>query len=192
MRNKYIQGVILFLIFSAVISSQFGCSQPEKPKEMTHEEMVARGAHLVAFGGCNDCHSPKVMTAMGPVPDTTRLMSGHPAGDPMPEFDWKLISEKHMNLASWDLTAWAGMWGHSYAANLTPDDETGIGRWQPEMFINAIRTGKHLGAGRPILPPMPVASVNELSDEDLRAVFAYLKSLKPVSNKVPDPTPPQM
>lgn len=192
MRNKYIQGAILFLIFSVIIGTQFGCSTTEKPKEMTKEEIVARGEYLVNFGGCNDCHSPKIMTAMGPVPDTTRLLSGHPENEPMPEIDWKLVTEKHLNIFSPDLTAARGMWGTSYSANLTPDPETGIGRWQPEMFINAIRTGKHLGAGRPIMPPMPVASVNALSDEDLKAIFAYLQTLKPVSNKVPDPTPPVM
>lgn len=80
-----------------------------------------------------------------------------------------------------------GSWGSSYSANLTPDNETGIGTWQPEMLINALRTGKHLGAGRPILPPMPWEGIGKLSDDDLRAMFAYFKSLPPIKNKVSDP-----
>jgi hypothetical protein len=86
-------------------------------------------------------------------------------------------------------TAWAGPWGISFTANLTPDS-TGLGNWTPEMFIAAIRTGKHAGVGRPILPPMPWPQYRNFTDEDLRAIFAYLHSLKPVHNVVPQPVPP--
>jgi cytochrome c553 len=58
------------------------------------------------------------------------------------------------------------------------------------MFVNALRKGQHLGAGRPILPPMPWQVLNEQSDDDLKAIFAYLKSLPPVKNQVPEPVPP--
>ena len=57
------------------------------------------------------------------------------------------------------VTAWAGPWGVSYAANLTPDKRTGIGAWTADQFIKTMRTGKHLGVGRPVLPPMPVEAV---------------------------------
>lgn len=89
-----------------------------------------------------------------------------------------------------DISAAVNPWGASFAANLTPDNETGIGTWNEEMFVNALRTGKHLGAGRPIMPPMPWELVRQHSDEDLKAMFAYLKSLKPIKNKVPDYLPP--
>ncbi|HZQ59913.1 MAG TPA: diheme cytochrome c-553, partial [Casimicrobiaceae bacterium] len=89
-----------------------------------------------------------------------------------------------------DLTAWAGPWGVSYAANLTPD-KTGIAGWTVDQFIQAMRTGKHLGVGRPILPPMPWQQIGKLTDRDLRAIYAYLKSLKPIDNQVPAPTPPK-
>jgi hypothetical protein len=91
-----------------------------------------------------------------------------------------------------DITAFAGPWGISYAANLTSDSATGIGAWTEEQFIKSMRTGKHLGAenGRPILPPMPWPFISKMTDEDLSAVYAYLKSLPPVSNRVPAPTPP--
>jgi len=87
------------------------------------------------------------------------------------------------------VTTAIGPWGVSFAANLTPDNETGIGSWQPEIFINSLKTGKHLSAGRPILPIMPWQALGTLKEEDLRAIFAYLKSLPPVKNKVPDPIP---
>jgi hypothetical protein len=88
------------------------------------------------------------------------------------------------------LTAWSGPWGISYAANLTPDTNTGLGIWTEEMFIRAIREGKHMGYGRDLLPPMPWQYFSELTDEDLKAIFAYLRSIPPVQNRVPDPVPP--
>lgn len=68
--------------------------------------------------------------------------------------------------------------------------ETGIGVWTTEIFIKAMRTGKHMGAGRPILPPMPWFNYAKATDEDLKAILAYLKTLKPIKNAVPAPIPP--
>ena len=90
-----------------------------------------------------------------------------------------------------ELTAWIGPWGISFSANLTPDEETGIGSWKENMFINTMRNGLHLDAGRPILPPMPFMNLASLKDEDLKSIFAYLKSIKPIRNKVPEPIPPK-
>jgi hypothetical protein len=90
-----------------------------------------------------------------------------------------------------DLTAWAGPWGVSFAANLTPDKATGLGAWTADQFIKTMRTGKHMGVGRPILPPMPVQNVAALGDADLAALFAYLRSLKPIQNQVPAPLTPK-
>ena len=88
-------------------------------------------------------------------------------------------------------TAWSGPWGVSFAANLTPDPETGIWReMTEEQFIQALRTGRHLGQGRPILPPMPWPLYGKKTDEDLKAIYAYLQTIPPIRNKVPDPLPP--
>jgi hypothetical protein len=95
-----------------------------------------------------------------------------------------------MFTGSGTMTAWSGPWGTSFTANLTPDKETGLGNWTVEQFIQAIRTQRHLGRGRPILPPMPAVIYANLSDEDLRAVFAYLQSIPAISNRVPEPLPP--
>lgn len=160
------------------------------PAAMTHDQMVARGRYLVAVGSCNDCHSPKVFTAEGGVfPDSTRLLSGHPADSPLPHFDPASVGPGKWTLFNDDFTACVGPWGVTFSQNLTPDTETGTGSWPKEMFIQALRTGKHLGSGRPIMPPMPWPSLAQASDEDLGAIYEFLHSLPPISNKVPDPIP---
>jgi len=152
---------------------------------------LRRGEQLATFGGCHDCHTPKVMTLQGPQLDTSRLLSGYPSQTSLPAVPNAVIGPTQWGaLASSDLTAWAGPWGISFAANLTPD-VTGLGPWTAQEFIQTMRTGRHRGAGRAILPPMPWFDVGALTDKDLKALFAYLKSLKPISNQVPQPVPPE-
>lgn len=177
----------LIPIATILLFLSVGCVKEQQKMEMTHSELVERGKFLVAVGGCTDCHSPKVFGPQGPQTDTTRFLAGYPAENPLPQVDMSLVQPGKWVLFSQDITAAVGPWGASFAANLTPDNETGIGTWQSEMFVNAMRKGKHLGAGRQILPPMPWENVGKLSDEDLNAIFYYLKSIKPVKNKVPEP-----
>jgi hypothetical protein len=146
---------------------------------------VARGKYLVTAMGCHDCHTPWHMGANGPEPDMTQALSGHPASmtlppPPQPSGPW-IASFAATN------TAWSGPWGISYTANLTPDRDTGLGAWTEQQFLDAIRSGRHQGRGRPILPPMPWQWFKSLNDADLKAMFAYLKTVPPISNKVPDP-----
>lgn len=154
------------------------------------KSQVEWGAHIVAIGGCNDCHTPKKMTAMGPVPDMSLLLSGHPSKMPVPDVNRNEMESKGLAVTN-DLTAWVGPWGVSYAANLTPDG-TGIGNWEYPQFERAIREGKFMGSenGRQLLPPMPWQGLGKMTDGELKAVFAYLKSIKPVHNLVPDAEPP--
>jgi hypothetical protein len=189
MSKNILLGTLLSILFFFVVLIFISCNKNEK-KEMTKEEMQIRGAYLVTLSGCNHCHSPKVFTDMGPVPDTTKLLSGHPAAPVLPPIDPAMVQPGKWILTPGDLTAWVGPWGVSFAANLTPDEPTGIGTWTDEVFIKAIRSGKHMGVGRPIMPPMPWADIAKATDEDLKAIFAYLKTLPPVRNKVPDPIPP--
>ena len=152
---------------------------------------IKKGLYLVNLGGCNDCHSGKVFTNLGPMPDTTRLLAGHMTNGKLPEVNTNMISpDKWGGFFNNDLTAWVGPWGVSFAANLTPDETTGIGLWTEDVFIKAMRTGKHMGSGRTILPPMPWQNYAQLDDEDLRAIFAYLKSIRPIKNAVPQPIAP--
>ena len=156
------------------------------------KDQIKRGEYLSIIGGCNDCHTPKLMTPKGPAPDPARLLSGHPANASIaPVPPGVLGAGKWAAMTNDDLTAWVGPWGISFAANLTPDVETGLGGWTAAQFIQSMRTGKHLGVGRPILPPMPVSALAAMTDPDLNAMFAYLKSLKPIKNLVPAPMPPK-
>lgn len=149
-------------------------------------KQIKRGEYLVLSGGCGDCHAPKTMTPEGPVEDKARGLSGHPAEPKLPPPP-KLPPGPWAVVASGDLTAWSGPWGISYARNLTPDKETGIGDWTEQNFLDTIKTGKRMGKGRPLLPPMPWQVVKNLTDEDLKAVFAYLMSQPAVKNPVPEP-----
>lgn len=153
---------------------------------------VERGAYLVMAGGCNDCHSPKAMTDKGPVPDTTRLLSGHHGGAQLPVIPAGLISPTGWGvLSNNDLTAWAGPWGVSFAYNLTPDNATGLGSWDENTFIQTLRTGKFMAMSRDILPPMPWQNIGRMKEEDLKDIFAYLKSLAPINNPIPPPVAPE-
>ncbi|WP_373055685.1 c-type cytochrome [Zunongwangia sp. H14] len=156
----------------------------------TVTDSLKRGEYLVNTIGCHDCHSPKRMGEYGPEIIPELALSGYQAGQPLPKVPNDAIEGGWM-LMNADLTAAAGPWGISYAANITSDD-TGIGTWKKEQFIKSIRDGKHMGMpeGRAILPPMPWQNFAKLSDEDLEAIFSYLKSTKPVNNAVPPPSSP--
>jgi mono/diheme cytochrome c family protein len=159
------------------------------PATADSQSQIERGRLLVIGGACHDCHSPKVFNNGAPEADPARLLSGHPesAGVPQPfkgdGGPWTTHVNDH-------LTAWSGAWGVSFAANLTPDQNTGLGIWTEDMFLNAMKQGKHMGTSRPILPPMPWMYSGQLPDEDLKAMFAYLKSLPAVANRVPVPLDP--
>jgi hypothetical protein len=158
---------------------------PEAKTEAPKQSPAERGKYLVNAGVCDDCHTPKNMGPNGPEPDMSRRLSGHPENaklGPVPK-----LTGGWMAAGSADFTAWAGPWGVSYTANLTPDQNTGLGIWTEDMFIAAIRTGKHMGKSRPILPPMPWPNFKDLTDDDLKAIFAFLRTLPPISNHVPDP-----
>ena len=190
----------ILLPFLAVILV-CSCKSPEEKKtddysmepvtEMDSTEMIKRGEYLVDLGGCHHCHSPKMMTDRGPVPDPNRLLSGHPADEALPSYDAE--TAKGFVLFTMGLTSSTGPWGTSFAANLTPD-ATGIGSWTEAQFFKAIREGKFKGleGSRPLLPPMPWQDFAKMTDQDLRSIFVYLKSLKPVENLVPSTIPPQM
>lgn len=155
----------------------------------SQETLVQRGQYLVTIMGCNDCHSPKIMTPHGPDIDSAHQFSGHPASLPVSKVDAAMLQS--WVLFNQSLTAFVGPWGVSFAANIT-SDETGIGNWTEAQFFKAIREGKYKGMDntRPLLPPMPWNMYRNASDEDLRAIFAYLKSTPPVENRVPAPIPP--
>ena len=151
-------------------------------------DKLARGKYLVTTSGCNDCHTPWKMGPKGPEPDMSRMLSGHPEDmvlppSPQPQGPW-IVSAAATN------TAWSGPWGVSFTANLTPDAETGLGKWTQRNFSETIRTGRHMGRGRQILPPMPIPMYKSFTDADLEAIFSYLQSIPAVKNRVSEPLPP--
>ncbi len=184
MKNHHRSVASVLMIGAIFISSSALGQKPNK-------KLIERGQYLVTLGGCNDCHTPKKMGPKGPEMDETRLLSGHPAHEPLPEIPKDVLApDKWAAITNMHLSAWVGPWGVSFARNLTPDIETGIGSWTEQVFIKALRTGKDMGEGRPILPPMPWENFAKLTDADLKAIFAYLKSIPAVKNAVPEPMPP--
>jgi hypothetical protein len=182
-----------FLIMTSVVIMT-SCEISEKKSktevasiDFSDKELIKRGKYLVTTSACHDCHSPKIMTPEGPILDTTRLLSGHPKDQPI----GPIVKTQDWILFNHTLTAAAGPWGVSFSANLTPDD-TGIGNWKYEQFLTAIRKGKSKGLenNRMLLPPMPWDMYRNMNDQDLQAIFAYLKSLPKVDNLVPTPIPP--
>jgi cytochrome c553 len=150
---------------------------------------VERGRYLVSTSACHDCHTPWKLGQKGPEPDMTRMLSGHPASIDVPAAP--PASQAWPTSASGTMTAWAGPWGTSFTANLTPDKATGLGAWTKDEFIAALRTGRHQGRGREILPPMPWPVYGQMTDADLEAIFAYLQTIPAIANKVPEPRLPQ-
>jgi hypothetical protein len=177
-------------IFSIVLLLQPGCTGEVKTKVMTQGEKIALGKYIVHTSACDDCHTPKIFTEKGPVFDTTKLLSGHPQGETLPSLDLKALGQNTWAATTMGLTAWVGPWGVSYASNLTPDNATGIGTMTEEMFLKCMKEGKYMGVGRTLLPPMPWEVYGKKSDDDLKAIYAYLMSLKPIRNEVPQPVPP--
>ena len=157
----------------------------------TLQEMIARGAYLVNIIGCDDCHTPKKMTPQGPVPDLDRRFSGYPSNEPLPKINKNEVGPGKWVLTTNDLTAFVGPWGVSFGANLTPD-ATGLGNWTFKNFKTAIREGKFMGLEnqRMLLPTMPWQNFKKLTDRDLRAMYEYFKTVKPIKNVVPNPIPP--
>ncbi len=167
-----------------LLCSVLGCRGVTETADAAAVDPVARGEYLVTAMGCDDCHTPLKMGPGGPAPDMTRRLSGHPETMVMPPAP--AASGPWMVVGAATMTAWSGPWGVTYSANLTPDEETGMGVWDEAMFVKAMREGRHLGAGRDILPPMPWRNLARLTDDDLKDVFAYLQSLPPIRNHVPE------
>ncbi len=178
-----------FLVLLIAIMFVASCQDEPVKKELSQEELIARGEYIVSTSGCHDCHTPKKMTEQGPVPDENYLLAGHPADLPIPEYDKSIL--KDWALFNHSLTAAVGPWGVSFSANITSDG-TGLGNWTYDQFKTAMTKGlyKGLEGSRPIMPPMPWQEFQNYTDEDLRAIFAYLQSTKPVQNVPPAYIPP--
>ena len=187
-RTQTILGGSFLALAAALTAAATSVAAASTPAQASKPNLE-HGAYLVKTMGCNDCHTPWKLGPRGPEPDMTRALTGHPQEMVMPPpppavgpWVWHGAATN---------TAFAGPWGVSFTKNLTPDPETGLGRWTEEMFVAAMRTGRDQGKGRPIKPPMPVQIIAALPDEDIKSIFAYLQSLAPVKNKVPETIDPE-
>jgi mono/diheme cytochrome c family protein len=149
-------------IAAAGLSLGAGSTKSEtKAEPAASKSVVERGRYLAITMGCNDCHTPGALFGG---PDFSRELSGSDVG-------------------------WRGPWGTSFARNLTPDPETGLGAWTADEIANALRSGVRKD-GTVLLPPMPWPNTAQMSEPDLRALVAYLRSLPPVKHKVTRAVPP--
>jgi mono/diheme cytochrome c family protein len=126
------------------------------------DTVVERGKYLVAVIGCGDCHTPGYFLGK---PDITKSLAGSNVGFAVPGL------------------------GVFVAPNLTPDQDTGLGKWTAEQIVAAITKGERPD-GRILAPVMPWNDLSHLAKEDAVAIAAYLKSLPPIQNKVSGPFGP--
>ena len=127
--------------------------------EAADREQVLWGKYLVTLGLCTDCHTPGYFFGK---PDMGRYLGGSEVGFHIPDL------------------------GVFHGPNLTPDKETGLGNWSADDIVRAIQTGTRPD-GRVLAPIMPWHAFAQLTKPDAQAIAAFLKSLPPVSNKVPGP-----
>ena len=204
--KKFSVVTLIILMSSVFIFSRCNQGKPdntETPKDSAQtqtqaglpayggfENQLTWGKHIVAIGGCNDCHTPKKMGPAGPEDNMDLELSGSPSQ--MPEINVNRNEMESKGLAVTNMTQWIGPWGTSYTANINSDSTTGVGTWTADQFILCIRKGKYGGvaAGRNLLPPMPWQGIAQMSDDELKAVYAYLQSTRPIHNVVPQPQPP--
>ena len=182
-----VSAIAALLAIAVIACNSSSGNVPVAATKIDSAARVKRGEYLVNAIGCDDCHSPKRMGLRGPELIPELRFSGFPHDGQLPPVDTNQVKKGWM-LLSPDLTGAVGMWGASYAGNITSDG-TGIGNWKEENFIRAMREGKYKGLenSRPLLPPMPWTNFRNMSDEDLTAIFAYLKTTRPVNNVVPAP-----
>ncbi|MEO5893270.1 MAG: diheme cytochrome c-553 [Ferruginibacter sp.] len=181
--------ILVTMLVVVAIANIISCNNDKAEQPVTtavsNDSLIKRGSYLVTLGGCDDCHSPKKFGPNGPEVDMDLRLSGYPANRPFPPYDSNMV-KKGIMMFNGDLTSAAGPWGVSFAANIT-SDETGLGNWNEAHFFKAMREGKFKGldGSRSLLPPMPWQNFKQMTDDDLKAVFAFLKSTKPVKNIVP-------
>lgn len=197
--------VIVFVAFLATISLLSKCNTengPNQNAEVKMDDTVSYGGyktaeqwekHIVTIAGCSDCHPLKKMASTGAKPNIELTLSGHSANMPSPDTDRNQIESKGLAVTN-DLTAWVGPWGISYVANITSDNSTGIGKWSLEQFMACLRKGKYMGLekARNLLVHMTWQDFQNLTDNEMKVVFAYLKSTKPIHNIVPQTAAPLM
>jgi len=185
-KKLFLFTAVTVAVITALVACTSGSSESGKtPDVISQDNLVKRGEYLVTIAGCDDCHTPKKMGPMGPEPDMSLRLSCYRSALPFPKVDTNVIKQGWA-LVNPELTGWAGPWGASFTANIT-SDATGIGNWSFDQFKKAFQQGKWKGLDgtRPLMPPMPWQNYSHMVEDDVKAIFAYLKSTKPINNVEP-------
>jgi len=131
-------------------------------------DTIDRGAYMIELLGCGSCHTNG---AFDGEPDMTKGLAGSSTGIAFTT----PLDEKYPGIV--------------YPPNITPDEETGIGNWSDRQIANAIRAGIGSHGDRHIVT-MPWQGYSRLSDDDVGAMVAYLRRIKPITNRVPKDVKP--
>jgi hypothetical protein len=184
-KKVFLFTAVIVAVITALVACTDSSGETQKSITISQDSLVKRGEYLVTIAGCDDCHTPKKMGPMGPEPDMDLRLSGYRSSVPFPKVDTNIIKQGWA-LVNPELTGWAGPWGASFTANIT-SDETGIGNWSYGQFKKAFTQGKWKGleGTRPLMPPMPWQNYSHMAEEDVKAIFTYLKSTKPIKNVEP-------
>ena len=190
--KKFLTFIIVLLVTFTFIEwniAKTPTSQVEKVNFGPFKNQIKWGEHLVTVSACLDCHCPKDYSKPGTGLDSLHFLAGY-IGSPMPDVNRRELQAKNLAVTG-DQTLWMGPWGVTFSSNLTSDSATGIGAWTEDRFMYAIRNGKYNGraSDRDLLPTMPWQMYRNMTNEELKAIFAYLKTTKPIKNKVPPPMP---
>ena len=160
---------IVLAIASLTYFAACNNNKKEEPKASTNtdsiQKVIARGDYLANHvAGCMDCHSKRDFSKYsGPAVPGTEGQGG------------EAFSHDLLNAIP----------GVVYASNITPDPETGIGSWSDDDILKALTQGINK-KGDTLFPIMPYANFNHLAKSDLLGIIAYIRTLKPIKNKVPE------
>ena len=162
MKHGEKKALVFVVICLVLVMVAVSCTDIPPPSDVVvelTEERIARGKYLVeGIAACSNCHTP-----------------GTYEGNTFTQDE-----EKH--LAGGFLFEEDGF-GTIYARNITQDVQTGIGGWTDGEIIRAIREGVSKD-GSVLISVMPYPAYKDISDNDVMAIVAYLRTIKPVSNKV--------
>ena len=163
---------------SLVVACAFNSTRETIPTDWEQTSYLERGDYLVNYlGHCVGCHTP-----LGPdgQSDRSLYLSGVPA---------KFAGAK---AGPPQVAGFPGPRGaRVYAKNITPDPETGIGRWSEDQFVQTFKRGVRPDGTKYVISPMEWNIYANMKEEDVRAMYRYLRTVKPISNRAPANIPPK-
>ena len=178
MKSRY----LMFLAYGALTfigaACAFNFAQETIPADWEQTSYIERGNYLVNYlGHCAGCHTPLA-------PDGESDMSLYLSGVPAKYAGTKVGRSQ--------VAGFPGPRGaRFYAANLTPDPETGLGRWSEEQFVRTFKHGVRPDGTKYATSPMEWNIYANMKEEDVRAIYRYLRTINPIPNKVPTNIPPK-